>query len=362
MTDRLVLFLPPHDSPWRWLRVADGAVVARGEAMPEGDWALTDVVAVAPADAVTLHWATLPDRSTAQAVAAARILAGDASAAPIDSLHVAVGREDAEERPIGVVAAARMRGWLDEMAQAALDPSTIIPAPMLLPRPDTGYLRADIGGQAIVRGTTSGFADEDRITALVTGNVAPESLDRDAVEAAIVAAIAAPALDLRQGPFARRRRIGIDWKLVRRLAVLASVTLLVTLAIDLVTIARYSFGADAVEAEADTLARQGLPRGARVDDADRELDMRLSALRGPGAGFGTTAAVVFSAVQAVAGAEVSALNFDANGDLRATISAPGQAEANAVVQRIEQAGFSVRPSAFTASAGRITGELTVALP
>ena len=69
MTDRLVLFLPPHDSPWRWLRVTDGAVVARGEAMPDGDWATTDVVAVAPADAVTLHWATLPDRSTAQALA-----------------------------------------------------------------------------------------------------------------------------------------------------------------------------------------------------------------------------------------------------------------------------------------------------
>ncbi|VVT02580.1 Type II secretion system protein L [Sphingomonas sp. EC-HK361] len=362
MSDRLVLFLPPPDSPWRWLRVADGAVVARGEAMPEGDFGDVEIVAVAPADAVTLHWATLPDRSTAQAVAAARILAGDASAAPIDSLHVAVGREASEDRPIGVVATTRMREWLEAMARMALDPAAIIPAPMLLPRPEEGYVRADIGGQAVVRGATAGFADEDRVTALVTGDHAPATLDRDTVEAAIVAASELPALDLRQGPFARRRRIGIDWKLVRRLAVLAGAALLVTLAIDLVRIAKYSFGADAVEAEADSLARQGLPRGAVVNDANRELDTRLSALRGPGAGFGTTAAVVFSAVQAVAGAEVTALNFDTNGDLRVTLSAPGQAEANAVVQRIEQAGFTVRPSPFTSAGGRITGELTVALP
>ena len=43
----------------------------------------------------------------------------------------------------------------------------------------------------------------------------------------------APLFNLRQGPFARRRRIGIDWPLVRRLAIMGAGILALTLAIDL---------------------------------------------------------------------------------------------------------------------------------
>ena len=77
MTDTLILFLPAQGLPWRWLRIADGAVGGRGEGFPviaEGDE--PRLVAIAPADAVTLHWAELPDRALAQSVAAARIPGG----------------------------------------------------------------------------------------------------------------------------------------------------------------------------------------------------------------------------------------------------------------------------------------------
>ena len=106
-----LLFLPRDEAePWHWLRVEDGA---RGEGLPT--LAPEErVTAVAPADAVTLHWAELPDRSAAQAVAAARLLVTEASASPSAELHVAVGREDGAERPVGVVAnaaMARLAAW-----------------------------------------------------------------------------------------------------------------------------------------------------------------------------------------------------------------------------------------------------------
>jgi general secretion pathway protein L len=206
MSDTLVLFLPNGQSPLRWLRVAEGGVAARGEGLPVIDPELDAApVAVAPADAVTLHWADLPDRSIPQAVAAARLLVGDASASALSELHVAVGREtDGAERPIGVVAAAQMRAWLAALAADGIDPAAVIPAPMLLPRPVEGYVRADLGGDGVVRGANSGFADEARLTELVTGGVAPRVLSRDALESAIAAAVAAPGLDLRQGEFAAR--------------------------------------------------------------------------------------------------------------------------------------------------------------
>ena len=106
--------------------------------------------------------------------------------------------------------------------------------------------------------------------------------------------------------------------------------LLTTLAIDVVRIARYSFGADTLDARAETVARQGLPRGAGEGDSARMLADRLARLRGPGEGFSATAAAVFQIVQASPGSEVTALQFDPNGSMRVTLSTAGEAEANAI--------------------------------
>jgi general secretion pathway protein L len=355
-----LLFLPGPDAPYRWLRVDERRVLAEGEGLPPPDD--EPVVAVPPADAVTLHWAALPDRSLAQATAAARILAAEASATPATELHVAVGPGDAGERPIAVVAADAMRRWLASLASAGIDPDAVAPAPLLLPAPEQGFVRAELAGGGVVRGATSGFADEARLTDLVTGGEAPRTLGRAAVDAALVAAAAAPPLDLRQGPFARRRRVGIDWALIRRLALLGAVILLVTLGISLIRIAKYSFAADALELQAAQLAATGLPRGETITDADRQLAERLGAVRGPGLGFTAMAASVFAAVRQVPGTEVTGLEFTSTGDLRLTISAARESLPTDLKRAIERAGFNVGAGVFTAANGRVTGDMTVRVP
>ena len=363
MSDALVLFLPSGERPWRWLRIADDVVKARGEGMPElleSDAAPR--IAVVPADAVTLHWAELPDRSAQQSLAAARLLVADASAAPIADLHVAVGREEEQTgRPIAVVSTVQMQHWFAMLATNGVDPAAVLPAPMLLPRPDEGYLSADLGGEQVVRGATAGFADEGPTTELITGGVVPTALSRDAVEAAIVAATASPALDLRQGIFARRRRFAIEWALVRRLGWLAAAILAVTLFITLVSILKYNLAATALDQRADVLARENLPRGETVNDAGRQLTERLSRLRGPGVGFSRTAAALFSAVRAVPGSELTTLAFDPNGDVRAGFSAPGEGQAVDVRNRVAEQGFSARLSTLEAANGRVSGTITVSV-
>ena len=361
MNDTLVLFLPSGQSPWRWLRVAGDGVTARGEGVPSFDPEVHEnAVAVAPADAVTLHWADLPDRSTAQAVAAARLLAADASVTPIGDLHVAVGREaEGVERPIGVVSSLWMNEALAALAAEGIDPDAVIPAPMLLPRPEQGYVRADLGGEGVVRGTTSGFADEARLTELVTGGVAPTVLGRDELETAIAGAVAAPVLDLRQGPFARRTKVAIDWALVQRLAWLGVAILTVTLLISIVEIVKLNLAASAMEARADALARTALPRGETVNNADRQLGERLARLRGAGLGFSGTAASVFAAVGAAPGAELRALSFDGAGRLRATVAVQNEGLITDITQRLRRQGFIVTQSTAQNVGGIFTIDLTV---
>lgn len=357
VTDTIFLFLPHDDAGFRWLRHGAAGPGDEGEGVPALD---APVVAVAPADAVTLHWAKLPVRSPAQAIAAARIVVAEASAAPVSELHVAVGDETGEgERAIGVVALATMQGWMLQLSGVGVDPVAVVPAPMLLPQPAEGYVRADLCGQGVVRGTSSGFADEARLTGLVTGGVVPETMSRDDLAAALTAVAARAPIDLRQGLFAKRRRIGIDWRLVRRLAVMGMAILALTLAIDLARIARYSFAADAIEAETDVLARQGLPRGETVTDATRQLTERLSRVRGPGIGFSATAAALYRAVEATPGTEVTALNFEPSGELRVTLAADREAVVTDLKRRIEQAGFVVQAGVFQSAGGRVSGEFTV---
>lgn len=373
MTAATLLFVPPGaDQPWRWWRFRDdldgaGAHV-EGEGMPPAEPdASVPIVAVAPADAVTLHWAAIPARSAAQAAAAARVVVSDATATPGD-LHVAVGAArassdggaDGEERAVAVVSPERMVAWLAEMQARGIDPAAIVPAPLLLPEPEEGWLRGDVAGQAVVRGRSAGFADEARLTELITGDAEPVTLARDEVWRAAAMAASAWPLDLRQGPFARRTRRAIDWALVRQLALLVAMILLATLAIDLVRIARYAIGANALEARAEAVARQGLPRGAGEGDSARMLDDRLSRLRGPGAGFSRTAAAVYQIVQAVPDSEVTALDFQPTGALRVSVSVAGEGQANAIKTQLERAGFTVTSGVFQQSGGRLSGDLTVA--
>ena len=361
---RTLLFLPdsePEDEAEpRWITLSDEAVTARGSGVPVAG----TIVAVPPAGAVTLHWAALPARSAAQATAAARIVVAEASAAPIADLHVVVGEADGPdgERPIAVVDHAAMVGWMARLAKLGVDPVAVVPAPMLVPPPAEGFVRAELAGEGVVRGTATGFADEARLTDLVTGGIAPRTLDRGEVEAGLVALAVAPAIDLRQGVYARRRRRGIDWALVRRSVGLALAVLLVTLGIDLVRIGRYAFAADALDARTEVAARGGLRRGDTVVDADRQLAERLSAVRGPGVGFSATAAAVFAAVQRVPGAELTAIDFQPSGDLRLGVAATQEATPTDLKRAIEAAGFRVDAGTFQSASGRVTGEMTVRAP
>lgn len=366
MSETLVLF-PPVDgnAPLRWLRIVGDAVVARGDGRPEltiVDEERPRIVAVVPADAVALHWAELPDRSMQQTLAAARIAIAEASAAPVTGLHVAVGREgDAALRPIAVVGEDQMHSWLGALAADGIDPDALVPAPLLLAPPDQGYVRADLGGIRVVRSQASAFVDEEPLTALVTGDAPVATLTPQQIETAVIAAVQEPALNLRQGGFARQRKRALDMSLIKRLSWLFLAIAIVSLLITLVRIVRTEFAARGIEAHIGIVAQQGLPAGTTITAPERQLSERLASLRGAGLGFSRTAGAVFGAVQAEPATELTALVFTDAGALKVTVTAKDEAAVNDLKSRIAGLGFVVTPSTFTASAGQLTGDLTVTL-
>ncbi|WP_243453603.1 type II secretion system protein GspL, partial [Polymorphobacter multimanifer] len=179
----LLLFLAPADPDW-WQLDDAGRIVARGTGTPP---AVTPVIAIPPADAVSLHRITLPNLAPAQAQAAARMMATEFAAAPLESLHTAIGSPGPDgQRWLAITGADAMAGWLASLDALGVSPAAMVPAPMLLPPDPQGAVAWPLGPLLLVRaalpdGPRAFAAEPDLAEALLP--VAPRLLDAEAVAA-----------------------------------------------------------------------------------------------------------------------------------------------------------------------------------
>lgn len=363
----LLLFLDEGEAPAGWMRLVDGVVVARGrdfstitDSIREG-LDVDRVVLVAPGVDVVLHWVELPALAPAQARAAARLLAADVSATPIDRLHVALGQTEGELalRCMAVVEADRLARWIAAAQSLGLDPDHVVPEPLLIPLPAEGTRSFELDGIHLLRGEALAFAGEPALARAVSGDGPVHQISVSAFEAGIDEALTDMPVDLRQGSFAKRRRWRIDRRLVRRLAMLTAAIVLVTLLIQCALILRYRLEADRLEQQIEVVARDVLPRSQDIANPPAQLAERLADLRGGGLGFGATAALLFQAVRDTANVELSALQFDRDGRLHATVFAADPAEFAALGQRLQSRGLAADIGPVRAGGGRQIAELVV---
>ncbi|MBC2778072.1 type II secretion system protein GspL [Parasphingopyxis marina] len=351
-----------------WLRIADGRIVIRQsghERLPiPGEDEGEAVVLVVPGSDVAIHWAAIPGSlAPPQALAAARIMAGEVSAEPTDMVHVAYGPEADEdgERPLAIVARGTIDGWLAEAAALGLDPDIVVPEPMLLAPPEDGVRLFKRAGFDNVRGPKRAFAAEPEIAALLVGDERVESIDAAAFDNDLGAVLDGGTLNLRQGSYAKRRRWKLEAGLVKRLALIGAAILLVTLLIQLTMIARYSFAADGLEREAVARARDAIPGNVEIVDPEAQLRERLYQAGG-GPGYGEIASAAFAAIRDTAGVELQSMIYAQDGSLQIVAAAPGQPELTALQQRMAQAGLVVTPGAVRDGGGRQIGDFTVRAP
>lgn len=364
---RLVIILPPDlDTPLHWLTFADGAVTASGKGddwprlEPNGEGVLTPAMLVAPAAAVTLHRALLPDLAPRQALAAARLMAVENALGSPEELHVAVGPRDPDGAlDVAVVANADMAGWLSWAQSHGLDPYPVVPAGLLLDRPDEGFVRARVGAETIARDKSSAFAVDPELADLLFGDAAVVDVAEGEAIAALIAAADAPPLDLRQGVFARRTRRDFDWNLVRRAAVLVGLILLGALAISLVRIFKLDNDTDRLDARTIAIAKTVDPGVTSAAQAEAALDVRAAAAGVGGRGFAGGAARVFAALDQSPSAVLTEYSLNADGTVRATIAAPTANDLDVAVAALRSSGAGATTTPATGGDGRQSVVVTV---
>jgi general secretion pathway protein L len=345
----LLAFADAAGVPRRWRLLSGGAVIGRGDELaqlPEQRPWVRTMLAV-PGTDVTLHWVELTEGLTAvQAAAAARLRLAEELPDAIGELHLAAGRRENGLTAIAVTPAARMQAWLAGAAELGMEPDVILPSPMLLLPPGEGLVcyRGD-EGPADYRGTARAFSLEDELAELVLGDFRVTEIGEDLREAGLGPALADPAVNLRQGAFARRREFVIDPVRVRWLVTLGLLLLTVSLMIQIVAIIRTTWAADHYEAEAKEVRRALGAPGTQARPA--------------GASYGVAAAALFDAIRETPSAELSQIVYQPDGSLRASLLADSQATIDALRARVEARGMQAAGGVPTNLGGRAAGDITI---
>lgn len=340
-----------HDAGGGWLH-ASGLTQ-----LPERD----RVMLVAPVGSTNLHWTDFPDLPPRQGRAAARLMALDTSIGSAETLHVATNETAAleESHNVAVVARAQMADWLLWAQHHGLDPDVILPAALLLPHPEAGFVRGLIGGEAVLRGPDSALAADDPFASSIIGDVPVTDIPSEEINSAAIAALADPPLNLRQGDFAKKGNRLLDWAAIRRIAALAGVAVLGSFIIALILMMKYSLAAGAVDAESVALARSVLPRVESAAEAQAQLDAKLMDRGGGGLGFSGAASGLFLAMRDVPNVSIANMTHGPEGTLSVTLSAPRVEDINMVLVALQEAGFTVTAAPQQGQGGQALADVTV---
>jgi len=347
-----------------WGKVINGQIVSRSASAVRLGAGDTDdigtVMLVLPASAVTLRRVDLPsqDLSAAQARSVAQRMAREASIDGGEGLHVVVAEDDA--RTVAVIAREDMAHYLAWAQEQGLEPDIITPAGALLPEPETGYGRADIGGATIIRGQGL-FADASQhwVRAHIS-DAQMTDMDRRAVDAALVDALVQPSLNMRSGEFARPRKSAVTADYWTRLAIWVGCMALATLLISLVLIAKYQWSASQLDDRALEAAQSVLPAASDSRLAQEELGRMLSAQGATGYGFTGPVAGLMRAMQSVPGVSFTTLGRGDDGLVHATLASARADDINAVLIAVQAAGYRITATSSADPSGRVVAQITVA--
>jgi general secretion pathway protein L len=281
---------------------ADAAPVARER----------QVVAVAPGASVTLARPELPVRAGAKIAQVVPYAMEESLAGEVEQFSFAIGAtDDAGSTQVAAVRREELRGWLDALAAAGIEPSTIVPDTLCMPENPGKIVVVLDSGQLLVRApgglpvaldaeplteafSLAGLEGEDRhvqlyvaqqdwqhsremIEALreVTGSLDLQILPDGALPLIAAGAVRPDTLSLLQGEFVRRTGWRAEWLRWRVAALLAIAALVLFVGVRGYDLVRLQIEQRRLDAAIEQAARVAMPDVERIEDARTQVEQRL---------------------------------------------------------------------------------------
>lgn len=305
------------ESPARagWVKqAADGAIQAKGQGpLAEIDSGGERVIVLVPGQEVLLTQAEVPGHSRRLLAQAVPYALEEQLVEDVQELHFALGAVEGDRIKVAVVSRARMDEWLAQLHQAGIEAERVVPDVLALPLQQNSWQLLRLDDRLLLRtGPQSGMVIDANnaalsLTALLkeadpkpatlrvqdfAGRAEPlPSLDIETVEepaaglpVAVMAAAFDPqqAINLLQGPYSRRERIGRYWRPWRAAAALLAGFIVVQFVAGVVERQQLAAQKQALEADIEQVYRQAFPEARKVVNARVQMERALKALRGGG--------------------------------------------------------------------------------
>ena len=371
--DGLIVTLPlGGDEALHWWRIEDGLITGRGQDEDVRDAAglpsatpSERIMALVPTELTYISWLSFPDLKPRQAEGAGRIEAARRGIGGPEHNHAATRALEDEDGHVlaATIAPAALSGGLAHLQAIGIDPDYVTPIGLLVAAGEEEWIEAEIGAERFLRSERMILPAEPELVEAIVGKVAPLVLNQEETDAALEIGFSDPLLNLRQGRFAKRRRMRTfgkrEWQLI---ATTLGLAIAATLLIALVTLAKYSFGADQQDARALASARTVVPGAPDLDSAERELDQRLIA-SGAGASFGAAAAALFQTVRSVPDVTVRRIAYAPDGTLSATLASPQADQLNQVLVPLQtNLGYVLTQTPHEGAEGETVIDITLRAP
>ncbi len=328
MKHQLFIHIHPARDEVSWVRCGDadgaGAVDVRRGPLAEAaaDAAGARVVVIVPAEAVVLTRARVPGRKSRSVLRqAVPFLLEDQLLDEVEALHFAFGPVEEEQVAVAVVARERMDGWLAELREAGIEPHAMIPEPLALPLesdawtlvsgleegrlllrtgPYSGMALEVANAQALLQAALEECDEQERPATLAIyecGDLHMNLPDLDleqtrvAMREALLTLMVAgyrstPHIDLLQGHYSRRERIGQYWRPWKVPLALTAALLLVQVGGAVVEYQRLATEKSRLWNEIVATYKKAFPGETNVPYPQRQMEEHLKRLRGGGEGAG----------------------------------------------------------------------------
>jgi general secretion pathway protein L len=271
-----------------------------------------------------------------------------------------VGPPTEPDRPrlVAVVGDGLLQVWSDYLDSLGVRADALVPDMLTLPEPVEAdvVLAVTFGEATALRGRDFAATVQPDIVELVAAGRRVVALqDAASVERALAAAAHAPAINLFDTGARERTGMRGGW---RRAAGLAAALLVSPLLLTAAAAVRDQGVARELDAAALETIAATAPDLAREPDPAAALRRRADAAPPPG-GVTAAAAALFTAVEAVEGAELDMLAAGADDGVRATLSHPDWSDMKEIESRMAEAGMAVTETATLEDNGRVVSDISV---
>ena len=358
----IVTFLPSvdHSNPMVWT-LSDSAwsePCPLSEFVP--DAADDRMVAIVQAEASRCIWISLPDLEPRQAEGVAKVRAFEQS---LGAVHAVARYLDAGDVVTATIDTGVLETGLAMLQARGLNPDVVIPFGLLVPSDPQQVVRAELGNSTVLRGDRFAVPDEQVFRTMLVGDAAVEDMDQTALIQALLNASVQPALNLREGPFAKREPRMLATPEQRTWILrLFGFCILATLLLGVAAFTKYSLATSAENDRALAAARKINPAIADIAQAEAQL---ASALQQKGLAVGRftpLSAGLWRAVQASPNVSVRELRFGRDGILTTVLSAPDAGSINKVLIAVQRDGFRVTATSRQDTTGATLVDLTMRMP